>query len=180
MYAVLSNKLDDLNKIILHDPTEKVWLDFGVPIKILEASKLLEVLPILEEVEDWVNQKGYYAAGFLSYEASAAFDASLVTHIPNDFPLVCFGIFNAPKKLKDLDQKIATEQSIEGGNWEQHLNLDFKLPFSKKEYQKRFEVVQNHIQIGDTYQVNLTFKQKAPFHGRGAVNCGQLLHSRSD
>jgi hypothetical protein len=60
------SKTAHLNRIILHEPTEKVWLDFGKPLEVFSTSNIEEVLPILEKVEDYVNNQGVYAAGYLS------------------------------------------------------------------------------------------------------------------
>ena len=47
---------------------------FTSPDKIITTSKTEEVIPCLELIQQAVDD-GYYAAGFLSYESSSAFDA---------------------------------------------------------------------------------------------------------
>lgn len=150
------SKTAHLNRIILHEPTEKVWLDFGKPLEVFSTSNIEEVLPIVEKVEDYVNNKGLYAAGFLSYEASAAFDAALTTFPSTDFPLITFGIFNEPTKLTSLPDTGHSITPTEN-------QLKFQLPFSKEGYKKQLSKVRDYIQIGDTYQVNFTFRQRAKF-----------------
>ena len=49
---------------------------FRKPHKVVAAYTVNEVLPCFELVQEEVN-KGYYAAGFLSYESATAFDAAL-------------------------------------------------------------------------------------------------------
>ena len=45
---------------------------------------------------------GYYATGFLTYEAASAFNEAFTTCAPGNLPLVWFGVFNAPQKLSVL------------------------------------------------------------------------------
>jgi hypothetical protein len=63
--------------VVLHDSSQGRWLRFSKPVAIFEATRLTDVVQQLEAVEDAVNRRGLYAAGFLSYEAAPAFDAAL-------------------------------------------------------------------------------------------------------
>ena len=64
------------------------WLRFLKPKEILVASCLDEVIPILERAQS----SDCYVAGYISYEASSAFDNALITYPSNGFPLVLFGL----------------------------------------------------------------------------------------
>lgn len=146
-----------MNKIILHDPTDKVWLIFENPIAVFKTTTTEDVLPVLEKVEDMVNSKGYFAAGFLSYEASPAFDSALKTFQTTAFPLICFGVFEVPPKRVQWEELISNHSASD-------LNLNFQLPFSKNQYKKQLSKVRDYIHKGDTYQVNFTFRQRAEFN----------------
>ena len=53
----------------------------------------------LTEIEGLV-EKGYYAAGYLSFEAAPAFDAAFKVHQAGNFPLLWFGIY-ARKEIEE-------------------------------------------------------------------------------
>lgn len=60
---------------------------FRDPVHICQTHEMDRVIACLAEVENWV-QRGYYAAGFVSYEAASAFRPYLVTHPAGALPLI--------------------------------------------------------------------------------------------
>ena len=78
--------------VVLQDPWRRRWLRFSDPASIHVAYELADVVPLLETIEAAVERDGVTAAGFVSYEAAAAFDSALVTHPPDGFPLAWFGL----------------------------------------------------------------------------------------
>src|SRR5690606_34706080 len=70
-------------------------LTFRNPIQLIVATKIEEILPCLEQIQQAV-QKGYYAAGFLTYESAPAFDAAYKVKGGHTMPLLWFGIFSEP------------------------------------------------------------------------------------
>ena len=64
---------------ILRDGRSLKWLRFQSLEETVETHDLSEVLDKLHMVCDLVEKNGWYAAGFVSYEASPAFDPALVT-----------------------------------------------------------------------------------------------------
>ena len=50
------------------------WLHFSKLFQVIIAPKLEDVPGALNEVERLVEEHGWHAAGFLSYEAASAFD----------------------------------------------------------------------------------------------------------
>ncbi|RMG86705.1 MAG: aminodeoxychorismate synthase component I [Bacteroidetes bacterium] len=139
---------DGLRTVLLHAPDRGGWLWFRQPVRVLRAMRVEEVLPLLESVEAAVAG-GYYAAGFVGYEASPAFDSALVAHAPGRFPLAVFGIFEAPERWAELPES----GPVKG--------VEFALPFSREAYENRLARIREHIQKGDTYQVNFTFRMMA-------------------
>ena len=133
------------------------WLQFQQPVQQFTTSNLADVLPLLRAVETAVNQQGLWAAGFLSYEAAPAFDAALVVRPPqSDLPLLWYGLF-APETVTPIDLPAASDQDYRLGNWQPTVN--------ETAYQAAFAAVKEHIARGETYQVNYTFRQHAPFQG---------------
>lgn len=150
------------NNIILRDYDAQQWLEFGSPKQVLTTTKLSEVLPILKQLESLIATHQYYAAGFISYEASAAFDDALVTHEGDDFPLIWFGLYEKP-----------TVFNFDKNNAPSKLNLNWSPSISKENYVKALKKVRHYIKIGDTYQVNFTMRQFAMV--RPPAPKGQLL-----
>jgi len=155
--------------LILHRPETQQWLRFEQPLKIVTAQSVGEVLPALAEVETLMEQ-GLHAAGFISYEASPAFDEALVVKAdaltPNgranaqttkdDFPLVWFGLY-AADDIRALDA-IPTESG-------QYKLSDWQLSVSQTEFEAAIARIKQYIASGDSFQVNYTFRLQAEFKG---------------
>lgn len=126
--------------------------NFENVLRIIQTRQLDKVLSCIQEIEEWVG-KGYYAAGFITYEAASAFRSYLITHPPEKMPLLWFGIFEKPIKRKFKPQS----KKIDFGlmNWQPDC--------SWHEYQQAIAAVKNHIADGDTYQVNYTLRMGTDF-----------------
>jgi para-aminobenzoate synthetase / 4-amino-4-deoxychorismate lyase len=144
---------DKKNQVILHDLATSQWLLFNSPHQIVTAGKIDEVVPALERVESFINENGWHAAGFISYEAAKAFDTALCTHTEN-FPLLWFGLYTAPE-LIELPRPDF-----------QAYNLSSPIPSIKiNEYREAISRIKEYIRSGDTYQVNYTLQLRADFSG---------------
>jgi len=143
------------NISVIQDAENKQWFRFSAPCEVIAAFHIDEVVPKLKQIETAVNEQGFYAVGFISYEASPAFDAALRTHPPDDFPLLWFGLYPEPEKinLPSLPEKIVQLPE----NWTPSV--------SKTAYNQAIDRIKTHIARGDTYQVNYTFRLNAPFSG---------------
>ena len=78
---------------VLYDAESGSWLRFSNPVKEIEVHALDKVLSAIAYLDSRVEGEGLYAAGFVSYEAAAAFDEALQTGNRDDFPLLRFGLF---------------------------------------------------------------------------------------
>ena len=144
-----------MNQAIIHDPQSGHWLRFTRPRIVLQAGTLSDVMPLLTEMERLVRRDGLYAAGWISYEASPAFDPALCTHPPTSFPLACFGLFSPPALLKALPA--ASDQPSGAITWRPSVN--------REEYDIAIARIRNHLAAGDTYQVNYTLRHWGVFRG---------------
>jgi len=132
---------------------------FSNPIKIVAIYKLENIKNAFLEIEDFIS-KGYYAAGFISYEAGVFFEESLKgLAIDSNFPLLWFGIYKKPSIFIHKDKLGLTKQRLT----HQIRNLRANIP--KDRYTKDIRHIKNFIKNGDTYQVNYTFKYKFDFMG---------------
>lgn len=141
------------NCILLFDHFSQRWLEFINPVSVLVARAPGEVLAALQAVEAEVG-RGRWAAGWLTYEAASAFDPALATHDdPSGLPLLWFGIYQAPQAAS-APPKVG-----------QGAPLDWQPSVSVDEYNAGFGQIKNQIAAGQTYQVNYTFRLRAPFSG---------------
>jgi para-aminobenzoate synthetase / 4-amino-4-deoxychorismate lyase len=132
---------------------------FSGLIEQITAETMTEVIPALRKVEDCVA-RGYHAAGFLSYEAAAAFDSTLITRPPGEFPLLWFGIFaerRAAAATSPVKDDTASGPEYVISNWSTSVN--------RAGYDAVIDRIKEYIAAGDTYQVNYTLRQRFNFTG---------------
>lgn len=132
------------------------WLRFTRPLEIVSVNRADMVLPALLNVEHLVEQEGLFAAGFLSYEASPAFDKALKVNKKNDLPILWFGLYNQPEDIASLPGQ-DSGRDYGTGSWEPEITGD--------DYNSALQKIRGHIIYGDTYQVNYTFRMRNSFSG---------------
>jgi para-aminobenzoate synthetase / 4-amino-4-deoxychorismate lyase len=138
--------------VIIHDAQNQTWLAFRDPIAILTAHTPDQVLPLLETLQQQIDQHHLYAAGFLSYEASPAFDPAFTTK-PTTFPLAWFGLYPKPKSIT-----LPPPSTSPPPDW-----ADWAPNITQTQYNQAFDQVKQYIRQGFTYQVNLSFRLNAQF-----------------
>ena len=141
------------DRVCLHDAQTGQWLDFSRPYRVISTSKAEEVVACLCEVERLVASHGWAAAGFLAYEAAPAFDAVLQVRAESCFPLLRFGLYPPPQPV-ELQEPVEIPP-----------DLVWCPTVDQAEYRAAVERVQRFIAAGDTYQVNYTYRLRAPFSG---------------
>lgn len=142
----------NLNNLILHDNQSGKWLWFDQPLDVFSSDRPDTVLSILRETEQVTRNQNKFAAGFISYEAAPAFDPDLSVKKSTGFPLIWFGIFEAPKIV---------DQPYSGRIKDPELRWQISL--TKAEYLQNIGHIKNFIRDGETYQVNYTFRNTAEF-----------------
>lgn len=126
------------------------------PVRILTA-RCTDDVPALMDALRQAQSDGLHAAGFLAYEAGAAF----LPHVrpPDDSILVWFGLFET---FETIHSDVATSLLPDpAGAWLSPL----KPALSRADYHQAFESVQDYIKAGDIYQANLTFPLSAEYAG---------------
>ena len=140
---------DFANVLAPDSPRER--LAFAAPAQVIVAHKVEEVLPALREV--WrATQRGFYAAGFICYEAGPAFDAALHAHAPGALPLLWFGLFDAPATAP-----ATPDATYDTGNW--------RPATPRAVYDQNIAHIRAAIERGDTYQTNYTLRLRSDFSG---------------
>lgn len=149
-------KLPVMITAVIYDAGQRKWLRFSQLRQTLHAASLEQVRPLIEKVERLVQVHGWWAAGYLSYEASPAFDFALAAHPPGALPLVWFGLYDPPQISDALPEDDLTP-GYTLGDWQPSVSLD--------EYNHAIAAIKDHIARGHTYQVNYTIRLRASFTG---------------
>ncbi|CEG21367.1 Aminodeoxychorismate synthase component 1 [Planococcus massiliensis] len=140
----------------------KVFTD---PVEILQTERLEEIPLMMEKIETAL-QKGFYAAGYLSYEAAPAFNSAMKVNKSAEMPLAWFGIF---------DQVHAQQAEFQE---EEYSVSDWKMASSKSLYKEGISRIKTAIEEGHTYQVNYTERLHADFTGSDRSFYRQLARNQ--
>ena len=119
---------------------------FTKPIKELKTRNLDQVETLLREVEAY-QKKGFYAVGYVSYEAAPAFEKKFAVHpapLMGEY-LLYFTIHQEVETLPFPEDYEAVDLPA---NWKEEVEAPA--------YQEAIKIIHHHIRQGDTYQVNYT------------------------
>ena len=121
----------------------------------LTAMTLAEVLPVLQQAEA-ATQQGYYAVGFVAYEAAAAFNPHLATLPPLEgLPLAWFTLFRHRTPASCSPVSVTTPEPPPC----LHSAI---LP---EQYEAAISQIHRAIGAGESYQINYTFPLQGPWQG---------------
>lgn len=136
--------------ILKHDDA---WLKFTQPRRVIVTDKVEDVRKALDETKRLVDEHGWHAAGFVSYEAAPAFDPSLRVIPSQGFPLLWFGLYDGQTSLTGLTGL----NGLTGltGRWTPNIERD--------EYNAAIGKIKEYISQGKTYQVNYTMRLLSDF-----------------
>ena len=142
-------------RVLLRSPWNGPWREFSNPLEIIETRDPTRVRSCLAEVDTAVRRTGGCAAGFVAYEAAAAFGLPVLDPSVDQLPLVWFGIYARDRitRLENLDDRDAPTAAT----WRASLTHD--------QYRDALRRVRAHIEAGDTYQINFTWKLQSNFDG---------------
>ena len=119
---------------------------FTDAIKELKTKDIKEVNPLLDELEAYQNE-GYYAVGYVSYEAAPAFETKFQVI---DGPLMSEYLlyFTVHETVQTEPIPLTYDPITLPKSWQELT--------SAEEYKAAIEHIHHHIRQGDTYQVNYT------------------------
>ena len=142
-------------QVVLQDGRR--WLTFSDPIRVIVARDASEIVPALSEIDRAVSGQGLYAAGFISYEAAAAFDLTVHEPKPDGLPLLWFGLYDRPSEGSSGPLPDSAGAGYRLGEW--------RASFEEEAYIKAIEEIKNYIANAATYQVNFTMRLQTHFAG---------------
>lgn len=129
------------------------WRRFANPVRIIVAETVANIAAALREIDRSVEEEGLFAAGYLAYEAGAAFGLATYAPGPDAPPLLWFGLF---RDYEPVDAP-AADTTYSFGEWQPSLSFDV--------YEAAIGRIKDAIAAGDTYQINYTFPLRATFEG---------------
>ena len=134
--------------VLLDDQGTGKQFIFRKPLKIITAHSREDLPKAFAEIET-AQSNGKWLAGWMSYELGHAmetyFNVSKVT--PSNNSLIQLGVFESPDHHPPATWLYTRDVP----------ELNFVPSWTEKAYLSRFEQIQNYLQSGDCYQVNLTF-----------------------
>lgn len=148
-----SSVLTSKDSAVLYDASRQIWLGFSQPMAVFVARHSSEILPILDAVQQEIERHSCYAVGFLSYEASPAFDPSFQVQSEDAFPLAWFALYNHPQIISPLDLSDRVP-----------ISLPWQPSISRKQYHDCLAKIKDYIAQGITYQVNYSFRLHTEFN----------------
>jgi para-aminobenzoate synthetase/4-amino-4-deoxychorismate lyase len=124
------------------------------PYRLVAATSACDVPGVLAEVER-ATEGGDWAFGYVSYEAASGLDPALVTAAAgaDDPPLAWFGLCGEPVEAAPVGRPPSGATAAWMPGW------------TAGEHARAVAAVREHIAAGDTYQINLTDRLRAPFDG---------------
>lgn len=121
------------------------------PIDCVTAFQVAEVPSALKKIEKLSQQ--YWLAGYLRYEASAAFlprcHRTRADRLARAQPLLWFGVYKKPQtvvRVDDANVYAAPMQALPG--------------MSYADYRQSIRAIKEQLSLGNTYQVNFTFDMR--------------------
>lgn len=155
--------------VLLDDAREKAAPArlYRRPVRVVEARLTAEVLPALEALRV-AQAAGLHAAGFLSYEAGAAFEPVLGEARGSGAPLLWFGLFDGFEEIAPDD--VGALLPDPAGAW-----IGAPEPeIDRAGYDRQIARILDLIAAGDIYQANLSYRAFVRFAGDPLAAYAQL------
>lgn len=141
-------------------------LIFERPCETIEADDVSQVREAIARA-DRAARAGKWVAGFVCYEAAAAFDAAYRYRGRSNLPLVWFGVFDAPSAASGHLQAPPLPP------------LQWSLSADRGRYERDIDRILAHIRAGDVYQVNHTLRLAGHWHGDWQALYAHLRHRQA-
>ncbi len=124
---------------------ENKTLLFEKPTQIIQTSSSVDVAIALAQVDEAIAD-GLWVAGYIAYEAGLHFCLPQVDFTSKRFPLLWFGVYNAPTPIRNPS---FGEGAVVQGSIRHTLD--------QQAYTRRIDKARQYIRDGDVYQINFTY-----------------------
>jgi para-aminobenzoate synthetase/4-amino-4-deoxychorismate lyase len=135
-------------QVLLRDQRAGRWLQFADPQAHLVARDPGEIVAVIQQAHA-LARAGLHVAGFISYEAAAAFDPSLRTHAAAALPLAWFTGFTSASPVASPRAVLPPPE------------LTWTPDITEAAYRQALAEIRALIAAGDTYQVNFSYRLRA-------------------
>jgi para-aminobenzoate synthetase/4-amino-4-deoxychorismate lyase len=146
------NPFDDASPNVFIQYDDR-WWRFANPVRIIVAHRPAEIPAALAAVRRAVEKDKQFAAGYLAYEAAAAYGFAVRDPDPDTPPLLWFGLYEAPVEFRWPHH----EGFYSIDNWQPSIDI--------AAYRSALGRIKQAIADGYTYQANFTFQLQAAFSG---------------
>ena len=153
--------------VILHDARRQAWRLFQEPLEVRTAWTAQDAPRLLREIEQRCAAEGLYAAGFVSYEAGPAFDPALQVRPSAGFPFAWFGLYRSAEPFVFPQAPVQAAPA-----------LAWTPSVTAAHYRETVGRIRECIRQGETYQVNYTFRLRAPFEGDAWDWFARMVHAQ--
>ncbi len=129
---------------------------FSGSVRTVAAYSPGKILPALYTIQSHLN-KGYYAAGFITFEAGCLINGVKPRALKKGLPLLCFGLYYPPeiKNVKEALQQGVLPYRVS----------PLKTHTDKKRYLRSVSSIKKLLKDGELYQVNYCIKNSFEFSG---------------
>jgi para-aminobenzoate synthetase / 4-amino-4-deoxychorismate lyase len=138
------------------------WLAMSGLLDVLQAATPAQVPTVIAAAEEAAAQRGLYAVGFLTFEAAGGFEPKHVTHPPGRLPPAWFALFAHADDAGASPAPATCETPP-------LTDLAWQPSIDAAAYCAKVAAIRRHIAAGDSYQVNLTYRLRAPLPARPGV-----------
>ena len=148
-------------KAFFFDARDGVWIEYLDPVRIYESETADSLMDAIREIDRRTSIEGLYAAGWIAYEASPAFDGKLtVKDCGNEGKdSFRFTLFANRRTAVDLNALIDPKEEA---TWSVS---PFVSRISRDSYLANVSKIREYLAQGETYQINYTFRLEARFSG---------------
>lgn len=148
---------------------------FKNPREWVTAYGVSDIKPTLRQIQD-ATTKGMHAAGYLAYEAAAAFEDLPTKSPPPDQPLLCFGLFDAPDRLSSAQlDDFWRQRALEAPACSTAQATPL---WNEDTYAQALRQVHQHLSDGDIYQANITFPLDLDVNGSAEAFYARLRRNQ--
>lgn len=140
---------------------------YQAPARVIEVHDIAAIAPALADIRAAIAA-GQHAAGYLAYEAAAAFEPVLGEPNGRIGPLLWFGLFDGFTEIASAD--VPELLPDPAGAW---IGMPDPL-IDRANYDSKLADVLALITAGDLYQTNLTFPSTVPIEGSPLAIYAQL------
>jgi para-aminobenzoate synthetase/4-amino-4-deoxychorismate lyase len=152
---------------------------FLSPIRTLKIETLDAIPALFGQIEEYLR-KGWYVAGFMTYECGYGLEPSFGQRLSrrSALPLAWLGVYERPIVLDHASGLIEPApppfRSPAQTEVQEARVFDCRLAMDREVYYGKISRIRDYIAAGDTYQVNFTSKIRFGFSGSPAALFTQL------